>query len=220
MKYYPINLDIQDKKCLVVGGGAVGERKVNTLLDCGARVAVVSPTVTDSLAKRFQKKQISLKKRQYQSSDLSGMFLVIGATNDQTLNHRIYKDAKALNILCNIADQPEICNFILPAIVNRGDLIIAISTSGASPAYAKQLRKDLERQYGQEYEKFLHLMGSIRKKLLKDDHEPESHKPLFEKLISEGMLEFVKSKNEENIDSLLESVLGKGYTYKQLMKDK
>ena len=219
MKYYPVYLDIQNKKCLVVGGGSVGERKVNTLLDCGAHVTVVSPTVTDSLQKLFQKKQISLRQRQYRSSDLSGMFLAIGATDDSSLNHHIFKDAKKLNILCNIADQPEICNFILPAIINRGDLIIAVSTSGTSPAYAKQLRKDLEGQFGPEYEKFLQVMGSLRKKLLKGDHEPEFHKPLFERLISGGLLNFIKNKDEENIDSLLASVLGKGYTYKQLMKD-
>ena len=220
MRYYPIHLDIQNRNCLVVGGGLVGERKVNTLLDCGANITVVSPTLTETLWVLSQNRRISLKQWHYRSTDLEGMFLVIGATDDPSLNHRIYKDAETLHILCNIADQPEICNFILPAVVHRGDLIIAISTSGSSPAYAKQLRKDLETQFGQEYEVFLHLLGVIRKKLLRDHHEAESHKPLFEKLIAEDLLDLIKNGEEDNIDILLESVLGEDYTYKQLMKEK
>jgi len=220
MRYYPICLDIQDRHCLVVGGGSVGERKVNTLLDCGASITVVSPMVTEPLRVLSQNKRIVIKQRHYRPADLEGVFLVIGATDDPSLNHRIYEDAKALHILCNIADQPEICNFILPAIVHRGDLIIAVSTSGNSPAYAKQLRKELETQFGVEYEVFLHLMGVIRKKLLKDHHEPEAYKPLFEKLISEGLLDLIKNKEEEKIDSLLKFVLGKEYTYKQLMQER
>jgi len=217
MKYYPIYLDLKDRNCLVVGGGSVGARKVNTLLECGASVTVVSPTVTEPLRVLSQNNSILFKQREYQSVDLTDMILVIGATDDRTLNYRIYEEATALNILCNIADQPDICHFILPAVVNRGDLIIAVSTSGNSPAFAKQLRKDLEAQFGPEYDVFLRLMGQIRKKLLKDHHEPEAHKPLFEKLISEGLLNFVKNEDEKNIDALLKSVLGKKYSYRRLM---
>ncbi|MGD9234985.1 MAG: bifunctional precorrin-2 dehydrogenase/sirohydrochlorin ferrochelatase, partial [Desulfobacterales bacterium] len=118
---------------------------------------------------------------------------------------------------CNIADRPKACNFILPSIVNRGDLIIAISTSGQSPAFAKKLRKDLEKEFGDEYEEFLNLMGAIRKKLLSQDHEPEAHKHLFEQLIERDLVQMLKDGDTENINSLLLEVLGEGYEFKILM---
>lgn len=217
MKYYPVNLNIQDRRCLVIGGGSVGTRKVMTLLDCGAIVEVVATDVSDRLLDLSINETISIAKRPYQSSDLKGAFLVIGATNNEELNIKISRDAEHIGILCNIADQPEACNFILPAIVNRGDLIIAISTSGKSPAFAKKLRKELEIQFGEEYAKFLMLMGAIRNKLLVRDHEPETHKHLFEQLISRGLLKMVKDRKKEDIDSLLAEILGKGYEFDSLM---
>lgn len=217
MRYYPVNLDIQDRRCLVLGGGAVGTRKVLTLLNCGARVTIVSPEATERLADLSEDQEVLWKQRTYRSADLDGMFLVIGATDDETLNHRIYEDAKRLNILCNIADRPEVCNFILPAIVNRGDLIIAISTSGKSPAFAKQLRLEMADRFGEEYAEFLTLMGAIRKQLLKEDHAPEAHKPIFEQLIFRGLIDLMRNEDRPGIDSLLEEILGNEYDYDQLM---
>ncbi|MGI9569394.1 MAG: precorrin-2 dehydrogenase/sirohydrochlorin ferrochelatase family protein, partial [Desulfobulbia bacterium] len=148
MKYYPIHLDIKNRKCLIVGGGAVGTRKVNTLLKCGAHITVVSPDPTPQLTRLASEKSVTLKMRAYRSDDLTGMFLVIGATDDEALNRQISEDAERSHILCNIADRPEICNFILPSIVRRGNLVITISTSGKSPALAKHLRQELETQFG------------------------------------------------------------------------
>ena len=219
MRYYPIYLDIQKRKCLVVGGGAVATRKTVTLLDCGAQVCVVSPEVTDTLQHLADKGLLTLHTRTYESSDLEDMFLVIGATDNTALNHKVYRDAERLGKLCNIADQPEVCNFILPSVINRGDLTIAVSTSGKSPAFAKKLRKDLERQFGEEYAEFLELMGIIRKKLLKESHHPEAHKALFEQLITKGLLEKIKSRKIEAVDALLYEVLGEGYEYQKLIED-
>jgi precorrin-2 dehydrogenase/sirohydrochlorin ferrochelatase len=148
MRYYPVNLDILNRKCLVVGGGGVGTRKVITLLDCGAIVTVVSLDIGEKLLKLAGNGLIAWEKRSYLTSDLDGIFLVIGATNNEKLNRQISADAEKINLLCNIADRPDVCNFILPSIVNRGDLVIAISTSGKSPAFAKKLRKELEKQFG------------------------------------------------------------------------
>ena len=217
MRYYPIFLDIKNRKCLVVGGGSVATRKIGTLLDCGAKVTVVSPKVTDKLRKMADEGLLTLHKRPYESADLEDMFFVIGATDKANLNTKIYRDAERLGKLCNIADKPEVCNFILPSIINRGDLTIAVSTSGKSPAFAKKLRKDLERQFGEEYADFLALMGEIRKKLLKETHDPEAHKPLFEKLISEGLLDKIKSRDTEAIDALLYDILGDGFEFQRLM---
>jgi precorrin-2 dehydrogenase / sirohydrochlorin ferrochelatase len=217
MRYYPVNLDIEDRRCLVLGGGAVGTRKVLTLLDCGAEVTVVSPDTTERLSGLFEDRKITWMKRSYRSSDLEGMFLVIGATNDEALNLRVYEDAKRLNILCNIADRPQVCNFILPAVVNRGDLIIAISTSGKSPAFAKQLRLEMADRYGEEYAAFLTLMGAIRERLLAEEHAPEAHKPIFEQLISRGLIDLIRTEDRVGINSLLLEILGSGFFYDQLI---
>lgn len=211
MQYYPVSLDINNRKCLVVGGGSVGTRKVKTLLECGAKVTVVSPGVSSRLLEIANKGLIVLENRPYRETDLAGMFLVIGTTDDEELNRQISMDAEKLNMLCNIADRPEVCNFILPSIVNRGDLTISISTSGKSPALAKRLRIELEEQFGNEYAEFLRLMGAIRKKLLSQKHEPEAHKHLFEKLISGGLLDMIRGNRKDEIDSLLCEVLGEEF---------
>lgn len=219
MRYYPVNLDIQNQNCLVVGGGFVSSRKVKTLLDCGAKVTVVSPDVTKQLRDFSISGSITWNNRHYRTSDIDGMFLVIGATDDEELNRQISSDARKRNILCNIADRPKACNFILPSIVNRGDLIIAISTSGKSPAFAKKLRKDFEKTFGKEYADFLQLMGAARKKLLNTEHEPEAHKHIFEQMIAEGLLEMIRDHKKEDINSLLHKILGKGYEFDELIGD-
>jgi precorrin-2 dehydrogenase / sirohydrochlorin ferrochelatase len=216
MRYYPVNLDIKKKNCLVVGGGPVGTRKVKTLIGCGAKVTLVSPFATEKLEKMAQNHKITWHKRSYEASDLDDAFLVIGATDDEVLNTQISHDAEKQNKLCNIADRPEVCNFILPAIVQKDDLIIAISTSGQSPAFAKKLKKELEKQFGDEYTVFLKMMGAIRKKLLSEKHEPEAHKPIFEKLIHSNLLEYIRSKDLEAINTELYNSLGNGYRFEDL----
>ncbi len=217
MRYYPVHLDIKNRNCLVVGGGTVGTRKVDTLLECGARVTVVSPDPSPHVTKLASDGAIKLAQRAYRSTDLKGAFLVIGATDDEKLNQQISKDAENSNTLCNIADRPEVCNFILPSIVRRGDLVITISTSGKSPALAKQLRQKLETQFGQEYTEFLLLMGVIRKKLLSEAHEPEAHKDLFNKLIESDLIALMQSDKTEEINSLLYKILGEGYKIEELL---
>lgn len=218
MRYYPVHLDIQNRSCLVVGGGSVGTRKVATLLDCGANVTVISPVVSHRLREFATSGSIKLRERPYQSGDLDGMFLVIGATDDEELNRQISKEADRLNTLCNIADRPEVCNFILPSIVQRDDLVITISTSGRSPAMAKKLRKTLESQFGKEYGVFLKLMGAIRKKLLSTSHKPEAHKYLFEQLIEADLIAMIEKGKTAEIDALLFEILGEGYNFKDLTR--
>jgi len=218
MRYYPVSLDIKNRKCLVVGGGGVGTRKVMTLVDCGANVTVVSPFASGKLLELANRGIIILEKRPYRTTDLNGMFLVIGTTDDEELNRQISMDAEKLNMLCNIADRPKACNFILPSIVSREDLTISISTSGKSPALAKKLRIELEKQFGNEYADFLRLMGAIRKKLLSRKHEPEAHKHLFEQLITGNLLDMVRGRRKDEIDSLLYKVFGKGFRFDELMR--
>lgn len=216
--FYPVNLDIKGRHCLVVGGGAVASRKAKTLAECEAIVTAVSPEFSEVLKNLAQNSAVTLINRPYHTEDLDGKFLVIGATNDEQLNRRVNADAEARNMLCNIADVPDICNFILPSIIRRGDLCIAISTSGKSPAFAKRLRKELEKTFGDEYAVFLALMGEIRKKLLSQEHAPEAHKPIFEKLIDHDLVAMIRNDETERINQLLYDVLGSGYTYADLME--
>lgn len=217
MKYYPINLDVRNRECLVVGGGGIGARKVETLLKCGARVTVVCLAASPKLAELAQRKEIVLFKRQYESGDQDGKFLIIAATDNETLNRRIYEDAEKCQRPCNIVDRPEICSFIVPSIISRGDLTIAISTSGTSPAFAKWLRKDLETMFGKEYETFLELMGAVREKVLSENRDPDARKAVFETLATSGIPEKIRDGDTDGIDRILRDVVGDGYEYRELV---
>jgi precorrin-2 dehydrogenase/sirohydrochlorin ferrochelatase len=217
MRYYPANLDVRDRECLVVGGGSVGERKVKTLLECGARVTVVTTLATKSLQDLASKGRIKLETREYEPSDMEGKFLVIGATDNEAVNEKVSRDAAERNLLCNIADRPASCTFVLPAIVQQGDLLIAISTSNKSPAVARRIRETLEKQFGPEYHALLNLMGAIRQKLLAQGKSPEAHKRKFEQLLDGGLLEKVRENRVQEIDELLKEVLGEGFIAEALM---
>ena len=216
-QYYPINLNIRNRKCLVVGGGSVGSRKANTLLECGAKVTVISPELTAVLLGLAEKKAIEWISRPYDESDIRGVFLVIAATNDYRLNHRIYLDARKFNKLCNIADQPEACDFILPSIVRREDLVITVSTSGKSPAYAGKVKQKLENCFGNENAVFLRMMGSIRKRMLSESDDAKSHKILFEKIVYSDIVELIKGGLIDQINDKLNKILGEGYDFDTLI---
>lgn len=218
MRYYPVFLDIHDKNCLVVGGGSVGTRKAMMLLKCGARVTVISPCVDDRLEELEKTGSVILKRREYGSSDLAGVFLVFGATDNVELNRRIHEDAQKYRVLCNIADRPEACGFIVPSVVDRGDLLIAVSTCGKSPALAKKLRTELENQFGHQYDDFLKLMGAIRKKLITDNHNPESHRRIFHQLVHSDLIQLIRDHNVDRIDERLGEILGDGYRFDCLME--
>lgn len=216
MKYYPIFMDIKNKNCLVVGGGNVGRRKAATLEKCQANVTVVSRIFShenDSI----ETTSIVFKKKEYEKEDIKGMFFVFAATADAELNQEIKNDAADMDVLCNIADSPDKSDFILPSIVERGDLSIAVSTSGSSPAMAKKIKKDLEHCFGFEYAHFLTLMANIRKKLLMSEHDPDGHKQIFHALINKGVLKLIKKRDEKKINLILYDVLGKRYLYQDLI---
>ncbi len=219
MKFYPIFLDINGRNCLVIGGGPVGARKAATLEKCGAKVSVISEEFSSAFEK-MELTSVTLHKKRYEKQDLKGMFLVLAATNSPALNRRIKKDASQFNILCNVADAMDHSDFILPSIVNRGDLVFAVSTSGTSPAMAKKIRKDLEQQFGKEYSKMLQLMGAIRKELLSLGHAPDDHKHIFHSLIEKGLLKLIEADDTNKIDSILKQVLGKEYAYENFVSSR
>ncbi len=217
MRYYPVYLDMRERKALVVGGGAVGSRKAQTLLRAGARVTVVSPQASEDIRTLAAEGRLTWHPRPYCASDLEDMFLVFGATDDPELDRRIQADAEQGHVLCNFAAQPDRGQFILPSIVERGDLLVSISTCGQSPAVARRLRRELEDRFGEEYAPFLQLMGAVRAWLVKREHAPEDHRALFNRLIDGGLLALVKAGDREDIDALLRSVLGDDLDMGRLM---
>ncbi len=180
--YYPIFLRIEQKLCLVIGGGKVAERKVQTLLESGAKVRVIAPEVTPSIEKWAEEGKIELLKRPYQPGDLEGAWLVIAATNNPEVQEQVFAEAEERRIFCNVVDQPRYCSFIVPSVVKRGRLQLAISTSGASPAVARRLREQLEETFGPEYEEFLELMARWRRIILERGLEEREKREIFEHL--------------------------------------
>lgn len=211
MRYYPVFLDVSGKKCLVAGGGRVGTRKAKMLFKCGAQVTVISLEFSSQLTEFAKTHPVTLKNKAYEEADTEKAFLVIAATGDRALNLKIKNDANHLNILCNIADQPEESDFLVPSVVNRGDLSIAISTSGKSPALAKKLREDLEKAFGWEYASGLMLLGRLREKLLQESHDPEGHKTIFEILVHQGLIQLLREGALERVETLLYEATGKAY---------
>ena len=207
MRYYPIFLDIKDKPCVVIGGGNVAERKVISLLDAGARVVVISPVLTPALKKLVREKIINYCPKPYEDGDLKGFFLAYSATDNSSVNRKVFNEAKREGILLNVVDVPKLCNFIVPSVVDRGDLLIAISTSGKSPAMAKKIRQRLEKEFGREYAIFLNIMGKVRAKLLTRSKESDTNKRMFEKLVNSPLLEWIKKGEKEKVDRFLKEAL-------------
>lgn len=208
MKYYPVNLDMTNKRCVVVGGGDIAERKVERLLECGAQVTVVSKLLTPVLKARKKTGQMDHIDRGYEDQTLDGAFMVIGATDRNDVNERISKDAMARGLLVNIVDDPDRCNFILPSLVQQGDLSIAISTGGKSPALAKKLRKELEKQYGPEYQTLLVIMGILRKRILAGDQRAADNKAVFEDLVHSDILQAIREKDRGRVNTIIHDLTG------------
>ena len=166
MGYFPIYLEMSGRRCLVVGGGEVAERKTAALLTAEALVTVLSPDVTETIADWLKQKAISVMPRYYQPGDLAQFELVFIATDDPQVNAAIYREGKSYGIWVNSADDPARCDFILPSVLRRGELTVAVSTGGHSPALARTIREELELYFTQEYESLAALAAEVRKELL------------------------------------------------------
>lgn len=187
VKYYPIYLDIREKGCVVVGGGDVAERKILRLLECGAVVSVVSRKLTTILMNMVEHSKIIHVDDNYDQQYLAGAFLVIGATDQEEVNDRIARDCRARGVMVNIVDDPGRCDFILPSLVNRGSLSIAVSTDGKSPALARKLREDLSVQFGPEYEGYLDLLGWLREMIIAAGRPPDDNRDIFTALVNSSL---------------------------------
>jgi precorrin-2 dehydrogenase/sirohydrochlorin ferrochelatase len=202
---YTISLDLFQKDCLVVGGGQVAERKVRSLLECGARVKVISPEITPGLGKLAAEGLILYREGFYQDIDLTGVFLVIGATDSEEVNRRVADDCAARNLVVNIVDDPGKGNFFVPAVVRRGALTIAVSTEGKSPMLARKIREELERAYGPQFSEFLELLGQLRERVINNETNEQKKRNLLEELVSEEILDLLKEGRLELVKERLHS---------------
>lgn len=163
--YYPVALDLRDRLCLVVGGGPVAEAKVEGLLEAGARVTVVSPELTEPLAAWAIDGRIIHRPHEYRTDDLDGQQLVFSATDRREVTEVVAADARRRGLWVNAADDPAFCDFLLPSVLRRGRLIVAVSTGGASPGLAARVRQDLEAYFAREYDELVELAAEVRAEL-------------------------------------------------------
>jgi precorrin-2 dehydrogenase/sirohydrochlorin ferrochelatase len=182
-------LKLEGRQCLVVGAGKVGEPKISGLLETGARVRVVALAATAAVRDWARAGKIELELRAFSAEDLDGAFLAIVATNSRSLNERVYHEAQRRGVLCNVVDVPDLCDFFYPAVVRRGDLQIAVSTSGQSPSLAQKIRQQLEKQFGPGYAEWVAELGETRKLILASDLDKERKLDLLHSLASSEALE-------------------------------
>jgi precorrin-2 dehydrogenase/sirohydrochlorin ferrochelatase len=200
MTLFPMFMKLEGRSCLVVGAGTVGEPKINSLVTAGASVRVVAFHATAAVVEWARAGAITWEARAFNSADLDGTFLVIAATNRSEVNAAIFHQARQRNILCNVVDDPEHCDFYYPAVVRRGDLQLAISTNGQSPALAQRIRRELEMQFGPEYGAWLEELGRARQQLFAGKMDPEQRRRLLHELASHEAFKKVEAA-EFNVDA-------------------
>jgi precorrin-2 dehydrogenase/sirohydrochlorin ferrochelatase len=212
-------LDLSGKTVLVVGGGRVAQRKIETLLRYGAEIRLVSKEVTGTLQKMIADGVVAYAGGDFDPNCLREVSLVIAATDHTEMNRRVSEEAKRLGLLVNAVDQPADCNFIVPSMVRRGDLVIAVSTMGKSPALATQLRKELEARFDGAYGTFLVLMGIVRKRVLGLGLPQEENSRVFGDLVSSEILQAIREDNLDAVASALERVLPAGLAAADILND-
>ena len=198
MGYYPVFLEMKDRRCVVIGGGAVAERKVEGPVTAGANVTVISPGITDGLKELLKQGAIRHVAREYQTGDRAGYDLVFVATDNLEINAVVSSEARSLRIWVNSADDPDHCDFILPAVIRRGDLAVAVSTGGVSPAVTRAIREELDEYFNADYARFVQIAGEVRRELREKSVSPGAsawNRALqgdFRRLIKEGKPEQAK----------------------------
>jgi len=186
---FPMFLKLDGKRCLVVGAGNVGAPKIMRLAETGARVQVVALQAREEIRELAREGKITLELRAFEANDLDGTILAVVATASPVVNHTIYLEAQRRGVLCNVVDVPELCDFYYPAVVQRGDLQIAISTNGQSPSLAQKLRQQLEKQFGAGYARWVAELGTTRKLVLGSSLNPERKNELLHSLASREAFE-------------------------------
>lgn len=180
--YYPLFLDLTDKLCIVVGGGAVAERKARGLLNAGARVRLISPEVTRGVRRLARQGRIEVVPREYQEGDLDGAALAIAATNVEEVNMRVNGESKRLSIPLNVADRPDLGDFIVPSVVRKGPVVVAVSTSGLLPVLARRLKEEIDLKLSADYLPYARRVGAFRRILIETVHDPGKKREILERV--------------------------------------
>ncbi|MBB5349172.1 bifunctional precorrin-2 dehydrogenase/sirohydrochlorin ferrochelatase [Desulfoprunum benzoelyticum] len=204
---YPVNLKIAGRLCLVVGGGPVAVRKVGALLIGGGRVRVVSPEAVAPLRRLAQSGRIEWRQRLYRTGDLDGAFIVIAATNRPEVQRQVARDAAAGRVLLNSTDDPAACDFQVPSQLKRGDLLITISTGGASPAFSRRIRESLEAEFGWEYGVTVDLLGRLRALVMGGGGDAADHAPVFRDILELDLAGRIRDADWDGLVGMLKTAL-------------
>jgi precorrin-2 dehydrogenase / sirohydrochlorin ferrochelatase len=203
--YYPVFLDLSGRLCIVIGGGKVAERKAATLTRYQADVVVIAPEYTEEIGEMQADGQLTIEQRGYVRGDLEGAFVVVCATDSEEINRAVYAEAEEAHCLINVVDVPELCNFIVPSVVRRGGLQIAISTGGAAPVLAKRLRKRFQSEFGEEWGDYVALMGKVRAIVLARVPGGEAaRKPIYERIADSDLLERLQRGETPSAEEIFE----------------
>lgn len=190
--YFPILLRLEGRPCLVVGGGPVAERRIASLLEAKAQVKVVSPSLTEPISRWADEGRIEAVRRRYLPRDQAGMYMVVAATDSAEVNHAVQELAKEHNRLVNMAERPELGDFIVPSVVRRGKLVIAVSTLGASPSVAASIRRQIETSFGEEYEVYLDFLSEFRLKVQEMVKDTNVRQEIFRAVLQANLLEMIR----------------------------
>jgi len=208
MKYYPVFLDLRERNCVVVGGGRVAERKTLSLLEAGANVTVVAPSLTHKLQDLSASGKITHLAKTFENEDIAGAFLVIAATGLREVNAEVGRLCRKNQILVNVAAPPGESSFIVPSVVDRGALLIAISTSGESPALSKRIRLELEKLFGPEYELFLQRMSILRSRLMGPAGNETERARIFQAIANSEVLDLLRQGKLHEADRRIAELSG------------
>lgn len=191
--YYPLCLNIENKKCVIVGGNTAARRKAATMKEYGAAITVISAKLDSILEYMAFQKEIEWLQRDFKDSDVEGAFLVVAAADSNDVNHQVAIACKEKDILCNVADSPEESSFLNPTVIERGPLTIAISTGGLNPTLAACIRQELEAAYGDEYGTFLELISNLRNIILQEFSSPQARTHVYERMVSSRALSLLRN---------------------------
>ncbi|MCY6354156.1 precorrin-2 dehydrogenase/sirohydrochlorin ferrochelatase family protein [Clostridium sp. ZS2-4] len=208
-KYYPIMLDIENKNCLVIGGGRIAYRKTLSLLECGGKVKVLSKNISDEFKILINKGEIEYIEDNYSIKYIDNVYIVYAATDNRSMNKTIYEDCNRNNILVNVVDEPDICNFIVPAKVQRGDLTVAVSTNGKSPMLSRRIREELEKVFNSNYEDFLDIMGDMRSNVLREIKDGKKRREFFKEVVYSDFIERLTYENKEEVQQEIYGIFEK-----------
>jgi precorrin-2 dehydrogenase / sirohydrochlorin ferrochelatase len=196
---FPIFLKLEARKCVIVGGGMIAEQKLSSLLEAGALVTVISPAATATIERYAREGLITWSNKVFEPVDLEGALLVIAATAHREIDEAIYREAERRGVLCNAVDDPPRCQFYYPSVIRRGDLQIAISTNGKSPALAQRLRKELEITFDATYEYWLEWLGRVRELYFSSPIEPQTRLQSLHRIASRSVYERFRESREARL---------------------